>query len=197
MINLIKSLKKLQDLATKKYIMPVLIMLAAVLIFMEKGSIGIDRLKELNGGIGMLDMQFGYTGFQVYNMLDNIGLGGRILYSKLLCIDFLFIFVYTAFHFLVIAGLIKKASLNDYFNIINVLPLLRSVLDVIENCFLLLILCNYPVMMLTLVNICSMVTIIKLILNYIIIAIIFILGALSTRQNLKSKILVKKESERI
>lgn len=197
MINLIKSLKKLQDLATKKYIMPVLIMLAAVLIFMEKGSIGIDKLKELNGGIGMLDMQFGYTGFQVYNMLDNIGLGGRNLYSKLLCIDFLFMFVYTAFHFLVIAGLIKKAALNDYFNIINVLPLLRSVLDVIENCFLLLILCNYPVKMLTLVNICSMVTIIKLTLNYIIIAIIFILGALSTRQNLNSKILVKKESERI
>jgi hypothetical protein len=197
MKKVIRMLSKFELIATKKYITPVCITLAIILIFMEKGPLGKTKLSELSGGIGMLDMQFGYSVSQVYNMLDIMGNTGQQVYIKLLCLDFIFIIFYTLFHSLTIAALIKKTGLNDYFKILNILPFLRSALDVIENFFILKILLDYPLKVISLVNISSIITILKLILNIIIIGFIFLLGALVTKQNIDSKIKMQKGSEKV
>lgn len=197
MKKVIRALSKFELIATKKYITPVCITLAIILIFMEKGPFGTTKLRQLSGGKGMLDMEFGYSISQVYSMLDVIGNNGQQLYIKLLCLDFLFMIFYVLFQSLIIAALIKKAGLNDYFKIVNILPFLRSALDIIENFLLLKILLGYPLKMPALVNISSIITISKLILNIIIIGFIVLLGILVIKQNIASKVKMQKGSERV
>jgi hypothetical protein len=195
MRKVIDIFSKLEILATKKHMTLIFSVLAIILIFMEKGPFGTNKLKQLSGGKGMLDMQFGYSASEVYSMLDIIGNNGQQLYIKLLCLDFLFMIFYTLFQFLIVGVLIKKTGLNDYFKIVNILPFLRSVLDIIENLFLLKILLSFPSRMFALVNISSIITISKLIINIIIIGFIFLFGVLVTKQNIHFKI--KKGSERV
>jgi hypothetical protein len=197
MRKVINIFNKIEILATKKYITLIVIILAIILIFMEKGPFGTTQLRQLSGGKGMLDMQFGYSVSQVYSMLEVIGNDGQQLYIKLLCLDFLFIISYTLFQSLIIAALIKKTGLNDCFKIVNILPFLRSGLDIIENLFLLKILLGYPLKMYDLVNISSIITISKLLLNIIIIGFIFLFGILVTKQNISFKIKMQEGSERV
>lgn len=197
MKKVIRMLSKFELIATKKYITPICISLAIILIFMEKGPFGTAKLRQLSGGKGMLDMEFGYSVSQVYSMLEVIGSNGQQIYIKLLCLDFLFMIFYVLFQSLIIAALIKKAGLNDYFKIVNILPFLRSALDIIENFLLLKILLGYPLKMPVLVNISSIITISKLILNIIIVGFIVLLGILVIKQNIVSKIKIQKGSERV
>lgn len=197
MTKVIIILSKLEILATKKYITPIITILAIILILMEKGPFGAAKLRQLTGGTGMLDMLFGYSVSQVYSMLEIIGNAGQQIYIELLYLDFAFMIFYTLFQSFIITALIKKARLNDYFKILNILPFLRSILDIIENFFILKILFHYPLKMITLVNISSIITISKLILNIIILGFIFLLGALVTKQNIDSEIKMRRESKKV
>jgi hypothetical protein len=197
MRKVIIILNKLEILATKKYITPIITILAIILILMEKGPFGTTKLRQLTGGTGMLDMQFGYSVSQVYSMLEIVGNEGQQIYIKLLYLDFAFMIFYTLFQSLIITALIKKARLNDYFKILNIVPLLRSVLDVIENFTILKLILNYPLKMPILVHFSSSITIFKLTINIIVIGFIFLLGALVTKQNIDSKIKMRRESKKV
>jgi len=48
--------KEIKKFANKKYILPLLFLLIFILVFMERGPFGTDQLKEMSGGIGMLDI---------------------------------------------------------------------------------------------------------------------------------------------
>lgn len=197
MRKVIIILNKLEILATKKYITTIITILAIILILMEKGPFGTTKLRQLTGGTGMLDMQFGYSVSQVYSMLEIVGNAGQQIYIKLLYLDFAFMIFYTLFQSLIITALIKKARLNDYFKILNIIPLLRSVLDVIENFTILKLILNYPLKMPILVHFSSSITILKLTINIIVIGFIFLLGALVTKQNIDSKIKMRRESKKV
>lgn len=78
----------MQRFANKKFIIPLFVLLVLILTMMEGGPFSSLKLEELSGGMGMLDMQFGYNRLQVNNMLDSIGTTGRQLYVKLLGLRF-------------------------------------------------------------------------------------------------------------
>ncbi len=179
----------MKKFANKKYIIPLLILLVIILIFMERGPFGSEKIKELNSGIGTLDMKFGYSASQAYSMFEKIGSEGRLAYSKLLCLDFVFALVYMFLQSLLITALIRKAKLSAGFEKFNLLPVVRSALDVAENCLLLSLIAVFPVQHTVAVSIASIITIVKLTINYGYIAGVFFLGALSTGQTivLKSK----------
>jgi len=136
----------------------------------------------------MLDMQFGYSQLQVYDMLASIGTAGRQLYSRLLGLDFLFAVIFMFLQSLLLTVLLRKAAANQYLQKLNMLPFVRSALDIIENVFILVILFNYPTHYLTIVRISSMVTILKWIVYYAIIAVAFMLGSLISYQAILTKV---------
>ncbi len=172
----------LKRYANKRYILPLVFLLIAILVLMERGPFGSGKLKALSGGLGMLDMMFGYSAELAYGMLERIGVLGRQLYTRLLGLDFLFAAVYMALQSLLLTALMKKANLGGRWQALNLLPFLRSALDVAENCLLLYVIAAFPARHGAAVSVASAVTVVKLALNYGYIAIVFILGALTMRR---------------
>lgn len=181
--------------ANKKYIIPVFVLFVLVITVIEIGPFGTIKLKEISGGTGMLDMQFGYNPLQVNNMLDTIGAAGRQLYAKLLGLDFIFAVVFMLLQSLMITALLRKVESGGRFQILNMLPFLRSGLDIVENTFILLLLFYYPGQLPVVVSIASVFTISKWIVYIAIIALLLALGALTTRKALIAKINTQKQIE--
>jgi hypothetical protein len=185
--------KKLQRFTTRRYMIPLFVLLVIILTLMEASPIGSVRLKALSGGTGMLDMEFGYNPVQVYGFLNRIGDAGLQLYKALLGLDYLFAVVFMLLQALLITNLLQRAGINHpNLQMLNLLPFVRSALDALENCFLLAILFQYPVQLPALVAVSSAVTISKLVVHRVIIVLTFSLGAwISTRIMLpKNKIQV-------
>jgi hypothetical protein len=109
------------------------------------------------------------------------------MYVKLLSLDFLFAAVYMALQSLLITALMKKAKLPARFERFNLLPLLRSALDAAENCLLLILILGFPAFHPAVAVAASGITVVKLALNYLYIAVVFFLGALTTRQTIQMK----------
>lgn len=174
--------------ANKRYIISLLIILIIILVLMDQGPFGTAKLKEISGGLGTLDMQFGYSAAHTYGLFEKIGDPGRWLYVKLLGLDFLFAFFYMILQSLLVTALMKKAKLSARWEKFNLLPILRSVLDMVENCLLLFLIASFPEPHTVVVWIASGITIVKLTINYGYIALVFFLGAVTTRQSVQAKI---------
>jgi hypothetical protein len=169
-------------------------MFIVIIVSMEKSPVNSAALKRLNAGIGMLDMQFGYSQLQVYNMLDIIGLKGQQHYSEFLGIDFVFSVVFMLLQALLITVLLKKAGVDEKFAILNLLPFVRSALDIIENCFILTIIFSYPIKLPLIVQLSSTATMLKWIIFSVIVAVLLLLTALITLKTINTKIKLKKRS---
>lgn len=185
----------MQRFATKKYIIPLLIMFIIIIALMEISPIGKVRLNEMSGGAGMLDMQFGYSQLQVYDLLGSIGTVGRQLYMRLLGLDLIFAVVFMLLQSLMITALLRKAQVNHHWHKLNLLPFVRSALDILENCFILVMLNNYPIQLPIIIAISCMITILKWIIYSAIIAVAFTLGALTSRRSILSKMEKRKNKE--
>ena len=149
----------MQKYANKKFVLPLFMMFVVLLTIMQKISTSSPLLKT-----GTLDMQYsGYNQTIVYSMLDSMGITGRQLYIWLLGVDVLFIFVFTLLLSLMLTVLTRKARLRESFKLINMLPFVRGILDVVENCMILAILLNYPFKLPVIVAISSVVTVSKFI----------------------------------
>ena len=85
---------KMERLAVRTYIIPLVILLVLILSVMQFGPDSSVKLTKLSGGIGMLDMKFGYSQSLVRLMMENLGAAGRQLYIRILCMDFLFSIVF-------------------------------------------------------------------------------------------------------
>lgn len=179
--------KALQRYANLKYILITLGIFIAVIAFMEAGPTSSRELKTLSGGTGMLDMLFGYSQQKAYSMLDSIGEHGRFVYTALLGIDFVFAVAFMFFQSLIITSLMRRVGLLERFGILNLLPFLRSGLDMLENFILLAMIFCYPVRLPAAAALASVFTVSKWVVYYALIALLFILGAVLTHQNLFSK----------
>lgn len=173
--------------AKTRYIILSLALVASIIVFMEQGPCGIAKLRVLSGGTGMLDMMFGYSPPMVHRLLEKVGSAGRHLYTRLLLLDFAFAIAYTALQSLLITALVRKASMDGLWKRFNLLPFVRSLLDLVENGILLFILNSFPVYPSTIVRIAAVITIIKLTLNYAYMVLVFFLGALTTRRSILTK----------
>lgn len=173
--------------AKARFIVPCLALVVSILALMENGPFGIAKLRSLSGGTGMLDMMFGYSPPVVHGLLEKIGGAGRLLYSRLLLLDFAFAVAYTALQALLITALLRKAAMDGLWKRLNLLPFVRSLLDFVENGILLFVLNSFPEYPQIIVYLASAITLVKLILNYGYMVLVFFLGALSTRRSILSK----------
>lgn len=166
-----------------------------VLVIMQFGTNG---LKKIDPAWEMPDMRhFGYTEAFLYDLLSRIGAAGRSLYTRQLGIDFLFAIVYALFKCVMTSTLMKRANVDARFRILNLLPILRSVLDIFENCFLMAVIYQFPSQLPVLVGTASMLTFLKWGVNTINMAVMFILGASLSMKSMKIGKLTMKASKTI
>lgn len=161
-----------------------LALLVATLVVMEASPFGKEALKIASGGRGMLDMRFAYNAEYVSGMFTALGTEGRILYARLLALDVAFAFAFMAFQSLVLSALIRRTGITGNARCLNLLPALRSALDLAENALLLALLALFPgtagsTAFIALVLVASAVTSVKWIVYYAVIAALLILGARS------------------
>lgn len=152
---------------------------------MEVCPFGSVHLRNINNGMGMLDMlSGGYSSPLVYSMFERIGEAGRIGYAQLLGLDVVFALVYMCLLSLLTTLLLRGAGIGSQWLLLNLLPVVRSALDLLENGLLLTLLFSYPARMEVLVNIASLVTIAKWVVYCVILALLAILGIYAIIKNI-------------
>ncbi len=178
----------LQKYTSRYYLIPLIILFAALAVWIDRGPIGNTRLKELSGGLGMLDMQhFGYSETVAYDMLAQIGPAGRTFYAQLLGVDVVFALVYMLMQSLLLTNLLQRAHIAGRWQLLNLLPWLRSGLDILENGALLGLLYRFPARLAGLAFLASTLTLLKWLVYGIVIGLLFALGAWVTARSRQSQ----------
>lgn len=131
---------------------------------------GVRGIRSFDPTFQMPDMKFHYSVEQLTLAFEKIGSNGRDIYQKYLVLDCAFVFCF---------GIIMLTITNYLFtglprNILIVVCVLRGVFDLLENCFLILVLKNYPDTNKQFLTLCSFFTTIKFIMLYIWIASIIL-----------------------
>jgi hypothetical protein len=151
---------------------------------MEVCPFGSVHLRSINNGVGMLDMlSGGYSPALVYNMFEQIGAAGRVGYAQLLGLDVLFALIYMCLLSLALTALLRWSGVKNAGLGLNLLPVLRSGLDLLENALLLTLLFSYPARLDPLVTLASSVTVVKWVVYIIILVLI---AALSLYGSIKA-----------
>lgn len=192
-----KTLNRLSDraynFASKQTVLLLLFSLVVVLFTMQ---IGTNGMKKFDSTAEMLDMsKLGYSAAMAYGLLDNLGSTGRLIYIQQLGIDFLFAVVYAFFQSVMISGLMKRGQVDTRWQPLNLLPFLRSAFDMMENCFILSIIFQYPARLIGLVTIASTITVIKWVVYGVVIITLLSLGASNAMKTMASKKLSMKASK--
>ena len=146
----------------------------------DYSPIGVARLKEITGGIGILDFETRYSADFAYNWLESMGEAGRSFHlTKIMPLDIIFPPCFALMQSAFIALLMKNTTKNgSQVRCLTIVPAIYALLDWTENICLTTILMNYPVRMDGLAVTCGWVTSIKktvILIDIILIIVHFVL----------------------
>lgn len=98
-----------------------------------------DSALRVVSGEGILDVNFSHSAAFVLQQIEAYGEEGRQIYRRFIALDLLFVFAYgSAFSLLISRLTIAKPSL------LNIVPWLASLSDLIENCCHLYLIAQHP-----------------------------------------------------
>lgn len=163
-------------------ILPALALLVLVLAVMETRPLGKPALLEASGGQGMLDMEFGYGADTAYGLFERLGEAGRGVYARLLGVDFAFAAVFAVLQALMLSSLLRRANAPEALHRLNLLPFLRSALDVAENLALIALMGSFPERTEIGAAAAGLLTSAKWIVYYAVLASLLVLGTASAIQ---------------
>lgn len=159
---------KMDNYANRRFFIPLLLMLSGVLLIMHQLTF---RIKSMNQEIP--DMRYwGYNMHSLKEFMDTIGVMGRNDFIKNLYVDFIFILIFMLLTSLFITYLTKKVAIHSSLGYLNLLPFVRSLLDIGENILLLFICTHYPSKFPMLASFCSVITITKFVILWSMIFVI-------------------------
>lgn len=157
---LVNISKRMENVSTKQRLLfVVMVMIIGPMI--NGDMIGIAKLREMTGGIGMLDMELFYSPAQAYTNIDSLGPDGREFYVWLLVLDFAVILAFGLMQSAFTTLLLQKLSVPEKWLRLNLLPFARGMCDVLENCCLLFIVCHYPTTFEGIARIANIMTMLK------------------------------------
>lgn len=134
-----------------------------------------------------LDMRYGgYSLSDIYSRLHDVELAGRQAYVQFLWIDFIFIIVFAILVSLIFSALARKAGLGKK-TIVNLLPFLRGILDMIENILILTLISRYPSQLHAVAAVASFVTVSKFVVLGVVMATLVWLGVVAIMFQIKSE----------
>jgi len=178
-----------RKVSSKRQVFIFILLFLVVGGLMESKLIGSARLKEISGGTGMIDMQFYYSPDTAYGMLNSMGMYGRSFYSKLLGLDIIFSLAFMFAGSSLITFLLENLKINHLWFKLNTLPLFRSLFDVLENCFLWILILNYPQKNRVVATIAAVMTTTKWLVYTVLLMTLLMLVILSVYRKLKPRIL--------
>lgn len=138
--------EKISKMAKLKWIIFLgVLFIISYLIILNK-PFGVEQLKEITGGLGMLEQQKYYTPEYAYDFFDRQTDVGRAFYKQvIISLDFVFPLIYSVFFMSVILLLTKKMSINNKFlKKLYIIPILTGLLDYVENGLILSMINMYP-----------------------------------------------------
>ncbi len=101
------------------------------------------HFKALSSGARTLDMSF-HSSAEVFKLFDTLGIQGRLLYIRLLLIDFIFIASFALVQNFILKFVMGRALLKTGWRRMLAISYLRGLLDVIENISLLILINSFP-----------------------------------------------------
>lgn len=136
----------IERVAKLRWVIVFLVLFIISLSLINGDIIGVKKLKEITGGVGILDLESSYTPEYAYDILELQGERGREFYRNLLIYqDFIFPVIYTVFWIILIIYLYSKWLNNrKLLASIVIVPLIGGICDLTENILILNMLSAYP-----------------------------------------------------
>lgn len=151
----------------------------------EMPPYGSEVVAEHNHGFGTFDMET-YDSQTVEQVLSETDEGGWVIYNRYYVCDFAFILFFGLLQMMI--SLLLYDQGNQYLKMLAVgIPVLRGLLDAIENIMLLYIINDYPTLHSSLVNLSHYITTVKFAVVPVWIVLVMI-GIFMTRKRYKEKI---------
>jgi len=124
---------------------------------------GVAQLKALTGGVGILDMQFGYSPQEAYQLFDALGEAGRAFDLRVIVPqDFLFPALYSLFYVIATTHLFRRTFAENHpMHRLIALTLLGGLADYCENICIVIMLLNYPTQLPTIAAVSNLFTLAK------------------------------------
>ena len=124
---------------------------------------GVAQLKAMTGGVGILDMEMGYSPQKAYDHLTALGEAGRAFHLHYIVPqDFIFPAIYSIFYVLTTTFLFRKLFAEHHaLQKLSLLTLLGGLADYCENLCIVTMLLDYPAQHATLANIANVLTLAK------------------------------------
>jgi hypothetical protein len=139
---------------------------------------GVEQLKDITGGVGLLDMEFLYTPDQAYTIFAAMGEAGRAFdLTHIVPLDFVFPFMYTLFYAVAITWLLHTwLPAQSRWHRLNVIPLVGGIADYLENLGIITMLLAWPSRLPDIAHFTMVAGLVKF--TFIILAMVIIIGAL-------------------
>jgi len=102
------------------------------------------NFQALSHGAGTLDMRFHYSSIEAYKLFDILNAQGRLLYIRILLIDFIFITSFALVQNFILKSIMGKALLKTKWRWAFAISYLRGLSDVIENISVLIMINRFP-----------------------------------------------------
>jgi hypothetical protein len=119
---------------------------AVLLILINGRPFGVAQLKEITGGIGILDLEILYTPEHAYALFSAMEDAGRAFdLTHIVPLDMVFPFVYTLFYAVTITWLLHKwLPAQSRWHRLNVVPVVGGICDYMENLGIIMMLLSWP-----------------------------------------------------
>jgi len=139
---------------------------------------GVEQLKEITGGVGLLDMELLYTPDQAYAHFTGMGEAGRAFdLTHIVPLDLVFPFMYTLFYAVTITWLLHKwLPAQSRWHRLNVIPLVGGIADYLENLGIITMLVAWPSHLPDIARFTMVMDLVKF--TFILLAMFIITGAL-------------------
>jgi hypothetical protein len=170
-------LKNLESKSKLLIVVIFLIVLVIMLNIINGDIVGVEKLKQITNGIGILDLEQGYSVEKAYKILDMQGDKGRAYYlTRILPMDFIFPLTYMLFYCAAILFLLKQVNpQNRMIHYLALAPVLQALCDYLENIAIIKMLIEYPDRIILTAKAANVFTISKLILGLVSIGIFSVL----------------------
>ena len=177
-----------KNISTGKMVSTFLFIFVIISILINGKPFGLAQLKEMTGGVGIIDMEFNYNTEKVYDLIEKMGENGRHFYLKFIFfLDLIFPISYCLFLSSALLFFLRKNNIN--FGLVIFIPILAFLSDYTENFLMLPVYLNYPDKISAIISIANIFTIAKfvcILLSYLILLILIFLFVI--------KLIIKKNS---
>jgi hypothetical protein len=129
-----------------KVVIATLAVYVILIVLINGQPFGVAQLKEITGGVGILDLEVLYTPEQAYALLSAMGEAGRLFdLTHIVPLDLVFPFVYSLFDAVLITWLLHRwLPEESRWHRLNVIPIIGGICDYLENIGIITMLLAWP-----------------------------------------------------